>query len=61
MKYFSQNTSGKAGGLSIRASAYKSQAEKMTLSLKSSFKAALNRFFLMLILEGSFFSRLIAS
>jgi hypothetical protein len=45
----------------VRASAYKFQEVKIRLSLNSSLKAALNRFFLMLSLEGSFFRRLIAS
>ena len=45
----------------LRATAYKFHIEKITFSLKLSFNAALKRFFLRLILEGSFFSRLILS
>lgn len=44
-----------------RASAYKFQAKKITRSLNLSFNAASKRFFLMLILDDSFFSRLIPS
>jgi len=48
-------------GVRNRASAYKSQLEKITDSLKSSFKAALNRFFFILPLEVSLLKRLMAN